>query len=310
MLRKLIIIGLLVLVDRGSILQIYVAICISFVFFALHVKTWPYKASEDNWLKATTEVSLFIVIMVSIVLRADLAGESVGKEFYDYSVVLSFILLVPSSLVAAILCKVKAHHPTESSMSSSLGRLDREKAAFERFQKAATPEDRVCLQELFERLSRDIEEQDVTLSYTPLSKHEICHSPLHEEDWDWESLGNMAARTQAILDRREKGRWRLAKEDRQCVLGVGAASSVFKFEDKQQKTCLAIKVILSSGIAGQSETHPQPFSNRQMEDLEQEAKRLRQFMSHTNIVSCTESFHAQGRTAFMIGKPVIRLKYT
>ena len=80
MLRKLIIIGLLVLVDRGSILQIYVAICISFVFFALHVKTWPYKASEDNWLKATTEVSLFIVIMVSIVLRADLAGESVGKE--------------------------------------------------------------------------------------------------------------------------------------------------------------------------------------------------------------------------------------
>ena len=40
MLRKLILIGLLVLVDRGSVAQIVVAIWISFVFFALHVKTW------------------------------------------------------------------------------------------------------------------------------------------------------------------------------------------------------------------------------------------------------------------------------
>lgn len=61
MLRKLALVGLVLMVGRGSVAQLSCAITLSFGFFALQMYTWPYKIVQDNVLRATTEVHVFIV---------------------------------------------------------------------------------------------------------------------------------------------------------------------------------------------------------------------------------------------------------
>ena len=55
LLRKLLLVGLLSVVDRGSVAQVWVGIVLSFCFFALHVKTLPFRHWEDNLLKMMIE---------------------------------------------------------------------------------------------------------------------------------------------------------------------------------------------------------------------------------------------------------------
>ena len=43
MLRKLCLLGLVVLFDRGSVVQVMVTLCISIAFFTWQVRAWPYK---------------------------------------------------------------------------------------------------------------------------------------------------------------------------------------------------------------------------------------------------------------------------
>jgi hypothetical protein len=50
MIRKLILVGILVLVDRGSVAQVVCAACLSFLFTILHFNTWPYKLLVENRL--------------------------------------------------------------------------------------------------------------------------------------------------------------------------------------------------------------------------------------------------------------------
>jgi hypothetical protein len=54
MLRKLLLVGMLTLVQQGTTLQICAGVVTSFVFFAAHVRMLPYRHIEDNILKATT----------------------------------------------------------------------------------------------------------------------------------------------------------------------------------------------------------------------------------------------------------------
>jgi hypothetical protein len=46
MLRKLALVGVVLLVGRGTVAQLSVALVLSFGFFALHMKTWPYKIDQ------------------------------------------------------------------------------------------------------------------------------------------------------------------------------------------------------------------------------------------------------------------------
>lgn len=54
MLRKLLLVGMLTLVQQGTSLQVFAGVVISFGFFAAHTRTMPYRHVEDNILKATT----------------------------------------------------------------------------------------------------------------------------------------------------------------------------------------------------------------------------------------------------------------
>ena len=86
MLRKLLLVGVLVVVDRGSVAQVACAAVFSLGFIMLHFKLWPYKLPADNVFKALIEVQIFLTILIALVLKVDLAavGETVGKGAHPY----------------------------------------------------------------------------------------------------------------------------------------------------------------------------------------------------------------------------------
>jgi hypothetical protein len=55
MLRKLLLVGVVLWIGRGTVAQLSVAIVLSFGFFALQMNTMPYKVFTDNVFRASTE---------------------------------------------------------------------------------------------------------------------------------------------------------------------------------------------------------------------------------------------------------------
>eukprot|EP01043_Picozoa_sp_COSAG02_P016235 COSAG02_NODE_710_length_18178_cov_14.361524_9_plen_425_part_00 len=104
---QLALVGLVLLVGRGTVAQLAAAIVLSFGFFALQMKTWPYKLEADNLLRAATEMHVFIAISTALILKNDLSLEGVGVDVYDYILFLSFIVLVPGAAVLAVGSKVR-----------------------------------------------------------------------------------------------------------------------------------------------------------------------------------------------------------
>jgi hypothetical protein len=78
MVRKLLLVGVLVVADRGSVAQVVVAACLSLGFIVLHQSLWPYKLAADNVFKAQIEIQIFLTILVALVLKTDLRAEAVG----------------------------------------------------------------------------------------------------------------------------------------------------------------------------------------------------------------------------------------
>ena len=75
MLRKLSLVGLVVLLGRGSVFQLLCCILLSIGFFALHVKMWPMKTNMDNLLRASCEFNVFLTIVVAFAMKSDLSHE-------------------------------------------------------------------------------------------------------------------------------------------------------------------------------------------------------------------------------------------
>jgi NADH:ubiquinone oxidoreductase subunit 3 (subunit A) len=94
LIEKLILTGLLVFVDQGSIFQCFAGACVSFVFFAIQVVTLPYKEWADNILKATAEAQLFLTLLLSIVLRTSDGGaldtDALDADGYGTILVIAF----------------------------------------------------------------------------------------------------------------------------------------------------------------------------------------------------------------------------
>lgn len=106
MLRKLCLVGLVLIVGRGTIAQLSTAIILSFSFFALHIKTWPYKVHADNMFRAATELHVFICILVALVMKNDLGLETMQEGAYDVFLFISFLVLVPGAFFVCIFAKV------------------------------------------------------------------------------------------------------------------------------------------------------------------------------------------------------------
>lgn len=108
MLRKLFLVGAVLLIGRGSMAQLNTACLLSFGFFALQCKYEPYKISQDNAFRASTELHVFIVILIAISLgKVDLRRELLTIKFYDWALVCSFTLLVPIAFVTTVISKLR-----------------------------------------------------------------------------------------------------------------------------------------------------------------------------------------------------------
>ena len=105
-LRKMLLGGLLLLLHRGSIAQVFCGSCVSFGFFALHVHMKPYRKQPTNIFKACIEAQIFLTILITILLRFEdkyiqTADEALKVSDYEWLVVTTFFLLVPTAFVVA-----------------------------------------------------------------------------------------------------------------------------------------------------------------------------------------------------------------
>ena len=61
--------SMLMLLRRGSVLQVLVGTCISFLAFDLQMAVQPYKKAATNCLKACVEIQVFLTMFISVLLR-------------------------------------------------------------------------------------------------------------------------------------------------------------------------------------------------------------------------------------------------
>jgi hypothetical protein len=153
MLRKLTLVGLVVLAGRGSVAQNMCSSIFSFFFFALHVKMWPMKMVEDNILRASCEFHVFWTITTAFVMKSDLSHESLKAKDYDDALLLTFVLCVPGAFCATMFSKYRR---TRNVVGSDLSMPEYSKSQipgseFVRFSIGlAISDDRTHLREYFE----------------------------------------------------------------------------------------------------------------------------------------------------------------
>ena len=137
MVRKLLLVGLLVVLGRGSVAQLFAAVCISCSSLVLQVRLEPYKhwsvlfspiaaapcslccpsteialckRREDNVFKCMVEVHIFLVVTIAPVLKDldNLQGrqeETLDRDFYDLVLVGSFLVAIVAGFVWAVCAK-------------------------------------------------------------------------------------------------------------------------------------------------------------------------------------------------------------
>eukprot|EP01045_Picozoa_sp_COSAG04_P016932 COSAG04_NODE_1458_length_6631_cov_10.649878_1_plen_600_part_00 len=150
LIRKLCLVGLVVLVGRGSEAQIAAGNAISFAFFAAHMKVWPMKTNYDNYLRAACEVHVCMSITVAFVLKGDLSHEIVDRDFYDWVLVISGGCCVG---LAGFLCVwMKMKQLRQMQRAAVQNKDTPEKAAYMRFKAGLSgPKDRKVLKEYLQR---------------------------------------------------------------------------------------------------------------------------------------------------------------
>ena len=175
MLRKLTLVGLVVLAGRGSVAQNMCSSILSFFFFALHLKVWPMKMEEDNILRASCEFHVFLTITTAFVMRSDLSHESkiMGQdpsEFYGDALLLTFVVCVPGAFLATMYMYAK-YRRTRTIAGSDLSLPEHSISQipgpeFVRFSIGlALSDDRAHLREYFEKRSARMTQAQVFEDY-------------------------------------------------------------------------------------------------------------------------------------------------
>lgn len=75
--------GLIGLVGRGTIIQVFMATLISGAFFAAALKEMPFESPKLNYVKIFSEAQLFIILLTAMLLQTDargLASQSFGDR--------------------------------------------------------------------------------------------------------------------------------------------------------------------------------------------------------------------------------------
>ena len=89
--KKFVLCSLLMLIDRGSTLQVFVGSIFSFCTFSIQTLVRPYKRPDDNVLKGCAEAQLFCTFLGCLVLRLETA-DTTG---YDVVLLVLNLLVYP-----------------------------------------------------------------------------------------------------------------------------------------------------------------------------------------------------------------------
>jgi hypothetical protein len=78
--KKLMMTGVLMKAEQGSSTQIFFGLLISFVYFALVVRTMPYRSIRTDIIRVAGELQLFFTMLCTLMLRLDLHEEFMTRE--------------------------------------------------------------------------------------------------------------------------------------------------------------------------------------------------------------------------------------
>ena len=98
--EKLILTGLLIFIDQGSIFQAFCGGVVAFVFFAVQCAVRPYVSVSDNVLKMVSEAELFITLFISVVLRTDVADGQDTITAGQYGTILTAVFFAAPTTFA------------------------------------------------------------------------------------------------------------------------------------------------------------------------------------------------------------------
>eukprot|EP01043_Picozoa_sp_COSAG02_P047982 COSAG02_NODE_4659_length_5123_cov_6.685709_1_plen_1319_part_10 len=101
-LKKFILSGVLIFASPGSVTQLYVALIVSFYFFALLARTMPYKNAKTDQIALLVEANLFFTILCILMLKINLSGELLTPSFYDQAIVLSNTVAAFGPLITSV----------------------------------------------------------------------------------------------------------------------------------------------------------------------------------------------------------------
>jgi len=109
-LRKLILVGAILFLYKGSIMQISIAFIVSTIFFILHIKLQPFKDTNDERLQSITllasMITLFSAIMLSAVQNTmDEDKNGYGKELFEILMPFSNIFVI-ILMIYVVSCEV------------------------------------------------------------------------------------------------------------------------------------------------------------------------------------------------------------
>ena len=108
MLRKVSLTGLLIFFSKGSLLQIVVAVMITFAFLIATSRNMPFKDDLANKFKLATECCLMITLIFAIMLKVDLRKEVVTADQIGFILLLNNTIVPGATLILGYLMAMKA----------------------------------------------------------------------------------------------------------------------------------------------------------------------------------------------------------
>ena len=84
LIRKLVLSGVIGLINPGTVFQSFCSVLFSLVFLVIHIKLWPYPSRSSNLLKMFADAQVFLVTLVGLILRideSDLAKDPFAEGF-------------------------------------------------------------------------------------------------------------------------------------------------------------------------------------------------------------------------------------
>ena len=180
MMRKLLLVGVSVLVGQGSVWQMVICIVSTFGFFALHLAVRPFRLWQDTFLRLLCEANMFLFVLSGLIYQLPpTENERFSAEdssVISWVLILCLVLLIPVAFIGAIISKLDLLCELDGQMETE----DSDAATHKRFQRAALG---LASEKDIKRLQRILDEVRIELGW------DLSAAELRTLVWIREDLG-------------------------------------------------------------------------------------------------------------------------